>query len=114
MGWVAVGRDGGEPAVDLAVVGVGELEGQQDRLGCDAAGAGLLDRLVEGIFGEAVEAFDAVAEPEVDALPLGAAVGEGLVVLGSGLRRMVIDCWAQILAGPAGGGGGVSAVRLPV
>ena len=90
MGWVPVGRDGGEPAVDLAAVGVGELEGQEDGLGgdaADAAGAGLFDRLVEGVFGEAVEAFDAVAEPEVDALPVFAAVGEGLVVLGSGFGR---------------------------
>lgn len=87
---MAVGWDGGEPAVDLATVGVGELEGRQERLGgdaADAAGAGLFDGLVEGVLGEAVEAFDAVAEPEVDALPVFAAVGEGLVVLGSGFGR---------------------------
>ncbi|MEU1849348.1 hypothetical protein ABZ499_08715 [Streptomyces sp. NPDC019990] len=44
---------------------MGELEGQEEGLGrdaADAAGAGVF----EAVLGEAVDAFDAVAEPEVD------------------------------------------------
>ena len=61
-----------KPFFDLAAVGVGELEGQKDRLGCDAAdaaGARRLDALGQWVLGVAVVALDAVAEPEIDLLP---------------------------------------------
>ncbi|MEV0638149.1 hypothetical protein AB0I77_25045 [Streptomyces sp. NPDC050619] len=67
-----------------------QLEGQQEGLGgdaADAAGAGVFEAFVEGVLGVAVDAFDAVAEPEVDALPGFGAVLEGLPELGAGFRR---------------------------
>ncbi|MFF3689723.1 hypothetical protein [Streptomyces sp. NPDC002187] len=48
---------------------VRELEVQEDPLGgdaADAAGAGRLDSLAEGVLRVAVEAIDAVPEPEAD------------------------------------------------
>lgn len=66
-----------KPFFDLAAVGGGELEGQQDRLAryaADATRARSLDALGQQVLGVADLAFDAVADPEVELLPFRAAL----------------------------------------
>ncbi|PNG22741.1 hypothetical protein C1J00_07735 [Streptomyces cahuitamycinicus] len=68
---------------------MGELEGQEEGLGrdaADAAGAGVFEAFLEAVLGEAVDAFDAVTEPEVDPLPGYGAVLERLPEVGAGFR----------------------------
>lgn len=87
---VAVECDGVGPGGEFALVDVGELEGQEDGLGGDApdaAGSGFFEAFAEGVLGVAVDAFDAVAEPEVDALPRFGAVLERLPEVGAGFGR---------------------------
>ena len=81
-----------KPFFDLAAVGGGKLEGQQDRLARDAADATRarsLDALGQRVLGVADLAFDAVADPEVELLPVRAAVLQSpscyYLVLASGL-----------------------------
>ncbi|WP_158973194.1 hypothetical protein [Streptomyces griseus] len=79
---------------------MGELEGQQEGLGgdaADAAGAGVFQAFVQAVLGVAIDAFDAVAEPEVDALPGFGAVLEGLPEVGAGFGR---DCDGLLAAAP--------------
>lgn len=65
-GGEAAGLEGVEPGGEFAVVGVGDLEGEEEGLGgdsADAAGAAAFDGFV--VLGVAVEVLHTVAQAEV-------------------------------------------------
>src|ERR1035438_4193153 len=69
----------GAPGADLADVRGDQQQRGEDRLGGDAADAapcGLGEGFVGGVFDEAVEAFDGVAQGGVGLVPGRAAVGD--------------------------------------
>lgn len=79
-------RQGLAPVFDLPLVGMSQLEDEQHGLSGDAADPSPtsgLDGFGERAFCVTVVSLDAVAQPEVDLLPLLAPILEGLPVLGS-------------------------------
>jgi hypothetical protein len=106
-----------DPVLDLPLVGMSQLEDEQHGLSGDAADpptAGGFDGFGEGTFCVTVVSLDAVAQPEVDLVPLQAPVLEGLPVLGSSAGARVMLRWRQTLSGPAGlGSGSTSGSWMP-
>src|SRR5208282_2711370 len=87
-GLVAGGE--GAPGADLADVGGHEQQRGEDGLGGDAADAasgGLGEGFVGGVFDEAIEAFDGVAQGGVGLVPGRGGVGQVLAVAGAGVGR---------------------------
>src|SRR5205823_992109 len=90
LGGGLTGGGEGSPGADLADVGGHQQQGGEDGLGgdaADAAAAGLGERLVGGVFGVAVEAFDGVPQGGVAGVPGEAAVGQVLAVAGAHVGR---------------------------
>ncbi|MFI7501850.1 hypothetical protein ACIBVL_25875 [Streptomyces sp. NPDC049687] len=106
--FLAVMGDGGHSLLDVRPA---ELVGKMDAVKFAASREAAAVCGWRHSVGEAVEAFDAVAEPEVDALPVFATVGETGWCRASASGGIVIDCWAQILTDLAGLGCGAARGR---
>ena len=106
----------GPPGADLADVGGYQQQRGEDGLGGDAADAapgGLGEGFVSGVFNQAVEAFDGVAQGGVGPMPGRAAVRQVLAVTGTGVRGDGDRClsadprrfgwWLEYLGAPVAG-----------
>ncbi|MFC9536711.1 hypothetical protein [Streptomyces sp. NPDC056975] len=95
-----------------------QLEDEQHGLGGDAAdppAADGFDGFGEGTFCVTVVSLDAVAQPEVDLLPLRAPYSRACQCLDPSAGARVMLRWRQTLSGPAGfGSGSMSGSWMPL